>query len=102
MEGKPIYFNNVTVCEVTKRGKTVTEKELFSMETPTTSTTIKEFMDSDADLSFVASRYVGKSGLRTTEKVKLFRENFRVTRIDVGKIIGYQSIDRIINADEYL
>ena len=100
-QGKPIYYNNVTVCEITKRGNTITEKELFSMETPSTSTTIQEFLDNDVDMSFITSRCVGK-GMRTAEKIVYFKQNFRIKRIDVGKILGYQSINaKRVDPDEY-
>ena len=100
-KGKPIYFNNVTVCEIIKRGKTIIEKELFSMETPSTSTTVQEFLDNDVDMSFIASRCIGK-GMITAEKIVHFKQNFRIKRIDVGKILGYQSINtKRVDPDEY-
>lgn len=100
-EGKPIYFSNVTVVSLTKKGKTVTEKPFLSIEMPTTCETAKDFMSNDLDILYIAKRCAIK-GMRSDEKLKYFKENFKVTRIDKGEIVGHQVSGQTINPDEYL
>ena len=89
MNAKPIYYNNVTVALLTKRGKTVTEKEVFSIEMPTVCTTIPQMNEDLGDLGHIANRLF--KGMRIDEKIKLFKENYKIIRIDIGNIIGYTS-----------
>ena len=99
--GRPIYHNNVTVVPLTKRGRTVREGDPVSFTIPTVNCTIPEMSEDKEDLGYIAKKVLGKRGLRVDELIASFSKDYRIKRIDVGKIIG-ETVEETTNYDEYL
>ena len=96
---KPIYLNNVTIVELQKKGIKMVEKSPISFEFPTTSTNVNEILESDTDLIYLSSRLYNK--MKSEEKVRLFKENYRVKRVDMGRVLGETSIVLLPNAEDF-
>ena len=99
--GRPIYHNNVTVVQLTKRGRTVREGEPVSFTIPTVNCTIPEMSEDNGDLGYIARKLIGKKGVRIDELIGMLKEGYRIKRVDVGKVIG-ETVEETTNYDEYL
>lgn len=87
---KKIYFCQVTIVELKKRGKTVNEGDSFKMKLPTKSLTIEEFLANSDDMMYIVRNLYGKGKIE--DNTKHFLDNYRIKSVIMLKEIG-ETID---------
>lgn len=83
---KTIFYSQVSVSELVKRGKTTTVKETVMVKLPTTSTNVNEVLANEEDLCYLARMFYPKGSSK--DIVKQFMDNFRVNSIIALKELG--------------
>lgn len=99
--GKIIFYSQVSVSELAKRGKTVIVKETVIVKMPTTSSSINEVLANEEDMTYLARNFFHKGSSK--DIVKQFLDNYRINSITSIKELGTTAFnDKIKEEDEWV
>lgn len=97
---KPIYYCNVTVVKITKRGKTIVKREPISFTLPMVVTDIEKLDEKTFEMQCIARKIFVKGS--TEDTLSDFKKNYIIEKIERIKQVGVTNAIDVIPDEEWI